>query len=188
MTTHTTTMASLFIGGKWAAPEDGSSLKVRNPADGSLVGTIGYGGKVEALVAEAEAAGARRVTEAKNVSASGTFVAPALFTDVPQHIGLARQEVFGPIAGVFPFGTEEEAVQRANETEMGLAAYFYTGRLDRAWRMMEALEAGIVGLNSALPSVAYAPMGGVKQSGLGREGSHQGLEEFQEIKYVCTEL
>jgi succinate-semialdehyde dehydrogenase/glutarate-semialdehyde dehydrogenase len=143
---------------------------------------------IEALVAEAQAAGARRVTRIDTVPTSGTFVAPALFVDVPEHVGLARQEVFGPIAGIFPFETEAEAIERANETEMGLAAYFYTGRLDRAWRVAEALEAGILGLNSALPSVAYAPMGGVKQSGLGREGSHQGLEEFQEIKYLCTEL
>ena len=81
-----------------------------------------------------------------------------------------------------------QAIRQANESEMGLAAYFYTSRLDRAWRVAEALEAGILGLNTALPSVAYAPMGGVKQSGLGREGSHQGLAEFQEIKYLCTEL
>jgi succinate-semialdehyde dehydrogenase/glutarate-semialdehyde dehydrogenase len=143
---------------------------------------------VETFVAEAEAAGARRVTRIDAVPSSGTYVAPALFIDVPATVGLACQEVFGPIAGVFPFETEEEAIRRANETEMGLAAYFYTGQLSLAWRVAEALEAGILGLNSALPSVAYAPMGGVKQSGLGREGSHQGLEEFQEIKYVCTEL
>lgn len=143
---------------------------------------------LEAFIAEAEAAGARRTTSINSVPTSGTYVAPALFADVPDNVGLARQEVFGPIAGVFPFETEEEAIARANETEMGLAAYFYTGRLDRAWRVGEALEAGILGLNSALPSVAYAPMGGVKQSGLGREGAHQGLEEFQEIKYLCTEL
>lgn len=143
---------------------------------------------VEALIEEAEAAGARRVTRAQAVPETGTFVAPALFVDVPDTVELARSEVFGPIAGVFPFETEEEAIQRANETEMGLAAYFYTERLSRAWRIAEALEAGILGLNSALPSVAYAPMGGVKQSGLGREGSHHGLEEFQEIKYLCTEL
>ncbi len=143
---------------------------------------------VEAFAAEAEAAGAYRITRIDTVPMSGTFVAPALFVDVPDAVGLACQEVFGPIAGVFPFDTEEEAIRRANETEMGLAAYFYTGQLGRAWRVAEALEAGILGLNSALPSVAYAPMGGVKQSGLGREGSHHGLEEFQEIKYVCTEL
>ena len=143
---------------------------------------------VEALIEEAEAAGARRVTRTKDVPETGTFVAPALFVDVPATVELARSEVFGPIAGVFPFETEEEAIRRANETEMGLAAYFYTEQLSRAWRVAEALEAGILGLNLALPSVAYAPMGGVKQSGLGREGSHQGLEEFQEIKYLCTEL
>ena len=143
---------------------------------------------VEAFAAEAEAAGAHRITRIDSVPSSGTFVAPALLVDVPGAVGLACQEVFGPIAGVFPFETEEEAIRRANETEMGLAAYFYTGQLGRAWRVAEALEAGILGLNSALPSVAYAPMGGVKQSGLGREGSHHGLEEFQQIKYVCTEL
>ena len=143
---------------------------------------------VEAFVVEAEVAGARRVTRVASVPVGGTFTAPALFVDVPDTVGLARQEVFGPIAGVFPFETEEEAIHRANGTEMGLAAYFYTGQLSRAWRVAEALEAGILGLNSALPSVAYAPMGGVKQSGLGREGSRQGLEEFQQMKYVCTEL
>lgn len=143
---------------------------------------------VEAFVTEAEAAGAHRLTRIDTVPTSGTFVAPALFVDVPDTVGLACQEVFGPIAGAFPFETEEEAIRRANETEMGLAAYFYTGQLGRAWRVAEALEAGILGLNSALPSVTYAPMGGVKQSGLGREGSHEGLEEFQQIKYVCAEL
>jgi succinate-semialdehyde dehydrogenase/glutarate-semialdehyde dehydrogenase len=143
---------------------------------------------LEAFIAEAEGAGARRVTRIKAVPRQGTFVTPALFVDVPDTVGLACAEVFGPIAGVFPFETEEEAIRRANETEMGLAAYFYTGQLSRAWRVAEALEAGILGLNSALPSVAYAPMGGVKQSGLGREGSHQGLEEFQQIKYVSTEI
>ncbi len=143
---------------------------------------------LEALVVEAEAAGARRITGPVDAPSSGTFVAPALFTDVPAQVGLACEEIFGPVAGVFPFETEEEVVERANATEMGLAAYFYTRQIDRAWRVAEALQAGIVGLNTALPSVAYAPMGGVKQSGLGREGSHQGLEEFQEIKYLCMEL
>lgn len=143
--------------------------------------------ELEALIAEAQAAGAQCVTNA-TAPAAGTFVAPALFIDVPAHVGLARQEVFGPIAGVFPFETEEEAVTRANETEMGLAAYLYTSQLERAWRVAEAIETGILGLNNALPSVAYAPMGGVKQSGLGREGSHHGLEEFQELKYLSIEL
>ncbi len=143
---------------------------------------------IETLITEAEATGAHRVTKVGSVPTTGTFVAPALFVDVPDSVSLAHQEVFGPIAAIIPFDTEEEAIRRANETEMGLAAYFYTGQLSRAWRVAEALQAGILGLNSALPSVAYAPMGGVKQSGLGREGSHEGLEEFQEIKYVCTEI
>lgn len=143
---------------------------------------------LEAIIAEAESAGACRATSNTALPTSGTYVSPALFVDIPDNIAIAREEVFGPVAGVFPFETEEEAIARANETEMGLAAYFYTGKLDRAWRVAEALEAGILGLNSALPSVAYAPMGGVKQSGLGREGSHQGLEEFQEMKYLSMEL
>jgi succinate-semialdehyde dehydrogenase/glutarate-semialdehyde dehydrogenase len=170
-----------------------NTMQVGNPVQEPLpdLGPVIDEGRqkaLEALTLEAQAAGARRVTAIEAVPQEGTFVAPALFIDVPEHVGLARQEVFGPIAGVFPFETEDEAIGRANETEMGLAAYFYTRQLDRAWRVAEALEAGIIGLNSALPSVAYAPMGGVKQSGLGREGSHHGLEEFQEIKYLCTEL
>ena len=107
---------------------------------------------------------------------------------MPDQVSLARTEVFGPAAGIFRFRTEEEAVERANATERGLAACVYTSSLDRAWRMSEALEAAIVGLNNALPSVAFAPLGGVKQSGLGREGSHHGLEEFLEVKYLSLEL
>jgi succinate-semialdehyde dehydrogenase/glutarate-semialdehyde dehydrogenase len=111
-----------------------------------------------------------------------------LLVDVPEQTALAREEVFGPVAGIFPFASEQEALTRANATEMGLAAYLYTENLSRAWRMAEALEAGILGLNNALPSVAYAPMGGMKQSGLGREGARQGLEEFQETSYLSLEL
>lgn len=143
---------------------------------------------VEAVVARAEAAGARRVTGVPELPASGTFAAPALLVDVPEQTELACEEVFGPIAGIFPFASEQEALTRANATEMGLAAYLYTENLSRAWRMAEALEAGILGLNNALPSVAYAPMGGMKQSGLGREGARQGLEEFQETSYLSLEL
>ncbi|WP_376796316.1 NAD-dependent succinate-semialdehyde dehydrogenase [Thermogemmatispora sp.] len=142
---------------------------------------------IASLVEEAQAEGARRVTAEVPVPAQGTFVAPALLVDVPDQSALARQEIFGPVAAVFPFESEEEVIERANASEMGLAAYFYTSRLDRAWRVAEALEAGIVGLNTPLPSVAYAPMGGIKQSGLGREGSHEGLDEFQEVKYLCCE-
>lgn len=143
---------------------------------------------VESFVVDAEAAGGQRVTRSFDLPAQGSFVAPGLFVDVPPTASMGCQEVFGPVAAVFRFTTEAEAIQQANRTEMGLAAYLYTTRLDRGWRVAEALEAGIIGLNNALPSVAYAPMGGMKQSGLGREGSHQGLEEFLEIKYVSLEI
>nr|BBH92046.1 NAD-dependent succinate-semialdehyde dehydrogenase [Thermogemmatispora argillosa] len=139
------------------------------------------------LVAEAKAAGAQPVTRPVALPSRGTFVAPMLLVDLPADNALAQEEIFGPVALVFPFETEEEVIARANASEMGLAAYFYTRQLERAWRVAEALEAGIIGLNAPLPSVAYAPMGGLKQSGLGREGSHEGLDEFQEVKYLCCE-
>ncbi|MBX5457684.1 MAG: NAD-dependent succinate-semialdehyde dehydrogenase [Thermogemmatispora sp.] len=139
------------------------------------------------LVEEAQAQGARVVTEAVTVPSQGSFVAPALLVDLPVGSALVQEEIFGPVALIFPFETEEEVIALANAGEMGLAAYFYTRQLERSWRVAEALEAGIIGLNSPLPSVAYAPMGGVKQSGLGREGSHEGLDEFQEIKYLSCE-
>jgi succinate-semialdehyde dehydrogenase / glutarate-semialdehyde dehydrogenase len=148
---------------------------------------------VEELVSEALSAGARLATrdrsgELDGAASRGSFTAPALLVDVPDGCGLARSEVFGPAAGIFRFRTESEAIERANATEMGLAAYLYTSSLDRSWRVTEALEAGIVGLNNPLPSVAFAPMGGVKQSGLGREGSRVGLEEFLETKYLSLDL
>ncbi len=142
---------------------------------------------VEAMVAEALAAGARRATEPHSLPEGGAYVDPCLLVDVPPTVGMSCQEIFGPVAAIYRFEHEDEVIARANATEMGLAAYFYTNRLDRAWQIAEALEAGIVGLNNALPSVAYAPMGGVKQSGLGREGAAIGLEEFQEIKYLSIE-
>lgn len=143
---------------------------------------------VEEVVAEAEAAGARRLTRLHELADRGTFTSPALLAEVPDHVSLAREEVFGPAAGVFRFRSEEEAVALANRTEMGLAGYLYTGSLERSWRVSEALEVGILGLNNPLPSVAFAPMGGVKQSGLGREGGQRGLEEFLEFKYVALEV
>lgn len=144
---------------------------------------------VEAMVEEAQSAGARLLTAPRDVDPgpAGSFVAPALLGDVPDGVGLACGEVFGPVAGVFRFEREEEAVARANATEMGLAAYLYTGSIDRALRLAERIECGILGLNNALPSVAFAPMGGVKQSGLGREGSHEGLAEFLDLRYVAIE-
>lgn len=142
----------------------------------------------EALMEEAERAGARRLTPELNRPERGYFVQPALYGDVPEDTKLASTEVFSPIAPVIAFEGEEEAVRQANATEMGLAGYLYTQDVSRATRVAEALEVGILGLNNPLPSVAFAPMGGVKQSGLGREGGHLGIDEFVETKYVCLDV
>jgi succinate-semialdehyde dehydrogenase/glutarate-semialdehyde dehydrogenase len=142
---------------------------------------------VRSMVDEALHAGARRVT--RDVEVPGpAFCAPTLLVDVPDGTALATSEVFGPAAGVFRFDTEEEALQRANGTEMGLAGYFYSRDVSRLWRFAERLEVGIVGVNDPLPTVAFAPMGGVKQSGIGREGSDLGLEEFQDVRYLAVGL
>lgn len=140
---------------------------------------------VQEIAADAAARGAREATTPRDVPEGGHFVRPMLFTDVPDDARLAREEVFGPVAGVFPFRTEEDAIVRANDTEMGLAAYVFSKDASRCWRVAEQLQAGIVGVNDPLPSVAFAPMGGVKQSGLGREGESIGLEEFTEPKYLA---
>jgi succinate-semialdehyde dehydrogenase/glutarate-semialdehyde dehydrogenase len=142
---------------------------------------------INVLVAEARKLGARLIN-AERDELNGSFVAPALLIDVPAEARLSYEEVFGPVAAIFQFGAESEAIAAANATEMGLAAYVYTGSFDRALRLQEEIQVGILGMNNALPSVAFAPMGGWKQSGLGREGSRRGLEEFQELTYVSSEL
>jgi succinate-semialdehyde dehydrogenase/glutarate-semialdehyde dehydrogenase len=118
----------------------------------------------------------------------GTFFQPTVLADLDPGMRMAREETFGPVASLFRFTTEAEAIALANATEFGLAAYFYTRDLSRAWRVAEALEYGMVGVNSGLVSTAIAPFGGVKQSGLGREGSRYGIEEYLEIKYLCMEV
>lgn len=138
---------------------------------------------VTGLVQEALDSGARKVTRDFDLP-SGAFCAPALLVNVPDHVGLATEEVFGPAAAISRFDTEEEVLARANSTEMGLAGYFYTRDESRVWRVAEHLDVGITGINNALPSVAFAPMGGTKQSGLGREGGAHGLEEFEETRYL----
>lgn len=112
-------------------------------------------------------------------------MAPTLLVDVPDDAPLVSEEVFGPAAGVVTFSSDEDAIRKANATEMGLAAYVWSADAKRAWDIPERLEAGIVGVNDPLPSVAFTPMGGVKQSGLGREGSDLGMEEFEEVQYVA---
>lgn len=142
---------------------------------------------VAGMVDEALSAGAKRVTRDFQLPGDA-FAAPALFVDVPGHVALAREEIFGPVAGIFPFRDEDEALARANDTEMGLAGYFYTRDQARIWRVAEHLDAGILGVNNPLPSVCFAPMGGTKQSGLGREGAALGLEEFEEVRYLAVGL
>ena len=141
--------------------------------------------KVEAHIADAVAKGARVVTGGKRHPLGGTFFEPTVLVRVTPQMKVAREETFGPVAPLFPFQTEGEAVQMANDTEFGLAAYFYTKDIARAWRVSEALEYGMVGVNTGLISNEVAPFGGMKQSGLGREGSKYGIEEYLEVKYLC---
>jgi succinate-semialdehyde dehydrogenase / glutarate-semialdehyde dehydrogenase len=141
--------------------------------------------KVEEHVADALAKGAKIATGGKRHALGGTFYEPTVLTNVSTEMLVAREETFGPLAPLFPFETEAEAIRMANDTEFGLAAYFYTQDLGRSWRVAEALEYGIVGLNTGLISTEVAPFGGVKESGIGREGSKYGILDFTEIKYVC---
>ncbi|OLP58881.1 succinate-semialdehyde dehydrogenase (NADP(+)) [Xaviernesmea oryzae] len=144
--------------------------------------------KVEAHVADALEKGAKVLAGGKRHARGGTFYEPTVLSGVTQSMRVAREETFGPVAPVFRFDTEEEAVTMANATEFGLAAYFYTESARRVWRVAEALEYGMVGHNTGLISNEVAPFGGVKQSGLGREGSHYGIEDYLEIKYLCTAI
>ena len=142
--------------------------------------------KVESHVADALAQGGRIAAGGKRHALGGNFYEPTVLLDVAPGMKVAREETFGPVAPLFRFDTEEEAVRMANDTESGLAAYFYTRDLARSWRVQEALEYGIVGVNTGIFSTEVAPFGGVKESGLGREGSRHGIDEYTEIKYVCV--
>jgi len=141
--------------------------------------------KVEEHLADALAGGAKLLAGGKRSPLGGTFFEPTVISDVKADMKLAREETFGPLAGVIRFTEEAEAVRLANDSEFGLASYFYARDLSRVWRVAEALEAGMVGINTGLISTEVAPFGGVKQSGLGREGSKYGLEDFMEVKYLC---
>jgi succinate-semialdehyde dehydrogenase/glutarate-semialdehyde dehydrogenase len=142
--------------------------------------------KVEEHIADAIGKGARVALGGKRHSLGGTFFQPTVLTDVKTNMAVAREETFGPIAPLFRFDTEADAIRMANDTEFGLAAYFYTRDLSRAWRVSEALEYGIVGLNTGIISTEVAPFGGIKESGFGREGSRYGILDYTELKYVCT--
>lgn len=144
--------------------------------------------RIEQLIRETEALGATHLTPRMQVPDAGHYVPAVIMENVPETCAFAKEELFAPVAPLFRFTSETDVINKANGTDMGLAAYVYTNDLSRSARVTEALKFGIVGLNSALPSVAYAPMGGVKQSGLGREGARIGLEEFMDTKYVAMEL
>jgi succinate-semialdehyde dehydrogenase/glutarate-semialdehyde dehydrogenase len=140
--------------------------------------------KVECHVRDAVAKGATVTTGGKRHALGGYFFEPTVLTGATTDMQLAQEETFGPVAALFRFTDEADAVRIANDTPFGLAAYFYTQDLGRAWRVAETLEYGIVGVNEGLISTELAPFGGVKESGLGREGSHHGVEEFVELKYI----
>ncbi|MGJ3255905.1 MAG: NAD-dependent succinate-semialdehyde dehydrogenase [Alcanivorax sp.] len=141
--------------------------------------------KVMEHLEDALGKGAKVVTGGQRHERGGNFVQPTLITGVTTDAQLCQEETFGPLAAVIPFRTEEDAIRIANDTPYGLAAYFYSDNIHRCWRVAEALESGMVGVNEGLISNAAAPFGGVKESGLGREGSHQGMDEYLEAKYLC---
>jgi succinate-semialdehyde dehydrogenase / glutarate-semialdehyde dehydrogenase len=144
--------------------------------------------KVEEHIADALAHGARIAHGGKRHALGGTFFQPTVLTDVQPDALVAREETFGPVAPLFRFKTEAEAIHMANDTEFGLAAYFYTRDLARSWRISEALEYGIIGLNTGIISTEVAPFGGVKESGVGREGSKYGILDYTELKYLCVSI
>ena len=141
--------------------------------------------KVEEHIGDALSKGARVVAGGRRHALGGRFFEPTILADVTASMLVAREETFGPVAPLFRFRTEAEAIALANDTPFGLAAYFYGRDVGRVWRVAEALESGMVGINTGIMSTEVAPFGGVKESGLGREGSKYGLEEFLEIKYLC---
>ncbi len=141
--------------------------------------------KVESHVADAVSKGARILTGGKRVEGAGTFFTPTVLTGVTREMKVAREETFGPVAPLFRFDTVEDVIAQANDTEFGLAAYFFAGDLKKVWRVAEALEYGMVGINTGLMSTETAPFGGIKQSGLGREGSRHGADDYLEMKYLC---
>ncbi|MFZ7164118.1 NAD-dependent succinate-semialdehyde dehydrogenase [Avibacterium avium] len=141
--------------------------------------------KVQRHIDDALQKGAKLVLGGKPADLGGTFFQPTVLKDVNQTMLVAKEETFAPLAPIFKFEKEEQAIAMANDTEFGLAAYFFTQNINRIWRVSEALEYGIVGINEGLVTNEFAPFGGVKESGIGREGSHYGIDEFLELKYLC---
>ncbi len=172
-----------------ALAEKSKTLKVGNGLEegvqqGPLINDAGRE-KVETLLKDATDKGARILTGGKPHALGGNFFEPTVLTEVTPDMRLSKEEIFGPLSAITRFKDEEEAIQLANDTQFGLAAYFYSGSLARIWRVAESLEYGMVGINEGLISTEVAPFGGVKESGLGREGSHHGMDEYLEVKYLC---
>ena len=164
-------------------------LKVGNGLEegvnlGPLIDSAGLE-KAEEHVSDATSKGAKVLLGGSRHELGGTFFQPTVLTDVTTDMKVTREETFGPVAPLFRFKTEEEGIAMANDTEFGLAAYFYARDMGRIWRVGEALESGMVGINTGLISTEVAPFGGVKESGIGREGSKYGIDEFLEMKYLC---
>ena len=166
-----------------------SALKVgRGSDDGVLQGPLINAEaveKVERIIADATGKGARIVTGGKRHALGGTYFEPTILADVTPDMACANEEIFGPVAPLYRFSTDDDAVRLANDTPYGLAAYFYSRDVARVWRIAEALEYGIVGINEGIISTEVAPFGGMKESGIGREGSKYGIEEYLEVKYLC---
>ncbi|MGH6619220.1 MAG: NADP-dependent succinate-semialdehyde dehydrogenase [Alphaproteobacteria bacterium] len=141
--------------------------------------------KVEEHIADAVGKGARVVVGGKRHELGGTFFQPTVLVDVTTQMAVAREETFGPVAPLFRFRTEQDAVALANDTEFGLASFFFSRDIGRIWRVAEALESGLVGVNAGVISTVEAPFGGFKESGVGREGSKYGIDDYVQIKYVC---
>ncbi|MDR6756974.1 succinate-semialdehyde dehydrogenase/glutarate-semialdehyde dehydrogenase [Mycoplana sp. BE70] len=141
--------------------------------------------KVETHIADAVAKGAKVAAGGKRFADEGTFFQPTILTGVDRTMKVAREETFGPVAPLFRFDTVDDVIAQANDTEFGLAAYFFAGDLKKVWKVAEALEYGMVGINTGLISSEAAPFGGIKQSGLGREGSTHGVDDYLEMKYLC---
>ena len=141
--------------------------------------------KAEEHVADALAKGGKAILGGKRREGAGSFYMPTVITGVTADMLAMREETFGPVAPLMKFETDDEVIKLANATEFGLASYFYSRDVQRVWRVAEALESGIVGINEGIISTEVAPFGGVKESGVGREGSKYGLEEYLELKYLC---
>ena len=141
--------------------------------------------KIDRLIHDAVEKGAEITAGGAHHKAGELFYQPTVIEDCDQEMALSKEEIFGPVSAIYKFYTDEEAIRFANDTEYGLAAYFFTQNLNRAWRVAEALDYGIIGINEGIVSHAEAPFGGMKESGIGREGSKYGIEEYVEIKYLC---